>query len=229
MFSNTQMSRLLTRFKARHDIGDVSDVPHIGSDMEANDPSIKEFKRHEGLRNAAVLVPIIEKQNHYSVLLTKRCDHLPDHPGQVSFPGGSRENADRDDIETALRETEEEVGIARKFIDTIGCLKPYYTVTGFKVAPVVGLVGQGFSLNIDTREVDHTFEVPLDFFLDFKNHERHSKEFKGQTRYFYAMPYDGNYIWGATAAMLVNLSHVLYYYSGGLIEDLKAGHKEIGN
>lgn len=160
-------------------------------------------------RQAAVLVPIVERAQAMTVLLTQRTEHLPDHPGQISFPGGSVEPFDTDPVDTALRETEEEVGIARRHVDVVGRLDTYETATGFHVTPVVGLLTPPFTVAADPHEVAAVFEVPLDFVLDPANHQRHSRDYKGGRRFFYAMPYGDFYIWGATAHMLVNLSEVL--------------------
>lgn len=157
------------------------------------------------LRDAAVLVPIIDRAQGLSVLLTKRADHLNSHAGQVSFPGGRSEEGDRSLEETALRETEEEVGLSRDFVTLKGALDRYETGTGFSIYPVVGFVREGFDLTIDTGEVAEAFEVPLEFLMNPKNHLRHSAVWKGKRREYYAMPYGEYYIWGATAGMLVNL------------------------
>ena len=161
------------------------------------------------LTPAAVLVPLVDRADGFNVLLTRRTDHLHDHAGQVSFPGGRAEDCDRDATETALRETEEEIGLARSFVEIIGTLDTYRTGTGFIITPVVGFVTPGFTLRLDSFEVAEAFEVPLAFFLDPANHQRRSLVYKGAERQFYAMPYDDYYIWGATAGMLVNLYHKL--------------------
>ena len=161
------------------------------------------------LRPAAVLVPIVERDAGVTVLLTQRTEHLSHHAGQISFPGGRVEPHDQGAVDTALRETEEEIGLDRARVDIVGCLDIYETVTGFSITPVVGFVREGFTLTIDQQEVSEAFEVPLDFVLDPANHQRHSREFKGARRYYYAMPYQHRYIWGATAGMLVNLSERL--------------------
>ncbi len=158
------------------------------------------------LRPAAVLVPIVERAAHVTVLLTQRTEHLSHHAGQISFPGGRVEPQDRGAVDTALRETEEEIGLDRAHVEVAGRLDIYQTVTGFSITPVVGFVGDGFSLKLGRAEVSEAFEVPLDFVLDAANHQRHSREFEGARRYYYAMPYRDRYIWGATAGMLVNLS-----------------------
>jgi 8-oxo-dGTP pyrophosphatase MutT (NUDIX family) len=154
---------------------------------------------------AAVLVPLVQHRHGTTVLLTQRTDHLHHHPGQVSFPGGRVEQRDASPIRTALRETEEEIGLASELVEVAGYLDPYQTVTGFRVIPVVGFVRPGFELELDSFEVARVFEVPLSFVLDPVNHERHHREVRGQRRQFYVLPYLDHYIWGATAAMLVNL------------------------
>lgn len=161
------------------------------------------------LVSAAVLVPIIEREDGLTVLLTKRTDHLNDHAGQISFPGGRVEPDDNSLTDTALRETEEEIGLDRRHIETIGQLDRYITRTGFDVTPVVGLVRPPFSLTPDSFEVAEVFEVPLAFFMARENHEKRSREWQGKTRHFYVMPYLEYYIWGATAGMLVNLVDIL--------------------
>lgn len=158
---------------------------------------------------AAVLVPIVNRAGGMTVLLTQRTDHLDDHAGQISFPGGRSEPEDSGPEATALRETEEEIGLPRARVEILGLLPEYHTVTGFCVTPVVGLVEPPFSLMPDEFEVAEVFEVPLAFLLDPANHQRHNYEYEGRTRQYYAMPYQGRYIWGATAAMLVNLSWIL--------------------
>ncbi|WP_374381274.1 CoA pyrophosphatase [Dongia sp.] len=158
---------------------------------------------------AAVLVPLVDRPGGMTVLLTKRTDHLHDHAGQISFPGGRVDAGDADAIAAALRETEEETGLDRAHIDTIGQLDIYVTRTGFEVTPVVGLVRPGFSLNPDSFEVAEVFEVPLAFFLAPDSRRMESRVWQGHTRYFYVYPYGKYYIWGATAGMLNNLAEVL--------------------
>jgi len=143
------------------------------------------------------------------MLLTQRTDHLHHHPGQVSFPGGRVEEGDASSVDTALRETEEEIGLVRRHVELLGALPPYRTGTGFEVIPVVGLVAPPFELTLDAFEVAEAFEVPLSFLLDPGNHERHSMEVRGRQREYYAMPYGGYFIWGATAGMIVSLQRFL--------------------
>ena len=160
---------------------------------------------------AAVLVPLVVRDHGLQMLLTMRTAHLHDHAGQISFPGGRVDPADQDAIATALRETEEEIGLSHRHIEVIGKLPDYQTGTGFRVTPVVALVHPPFALAADEFEVAEIFEVPLAFLMDGANHQRRSAEFPNYPgrRSFYAMPWERYFIWGATAAMLRNLYHFL--------------------
>ncbi|MGB4346101.1 MAG: CoA pyrophosphatase [Burkholderiaceae bacterium] len=163
------------------------------------------------LTPAAVLVPLVAHPEGMRLLLTKRTAHLHDHAGQISFPGGRVDPEDQDEIATALRETEEEIGLARRHIEVIGRLPDYLTGTGFQVTPVVALVHPPFELLADTFEVAEIFTVPLAYLMNGAHHERRSAEFPNRPgrRSFYAMPYEDYFIWGATAGMLRNLYHFL--------------------
>lgn len=178
--------------------------------MARGDHTLNPGYRHEGkLTSAAVLVPLIDRSRELTVLLTQRTDHLHDHAGQVSFPGGRIDPGDADAIDAALRETEEEVGIPRDRVDIAGRLDDYVTGTGFCVTPVVGFVNTPFAVKPDPFEVADVFEVPLSLVLDRNNFERHSRVWKGRERQFYVLPFEDRNIWGATAGMLVNLCEVL--------------------
>ncbi|HEX5340111.1 MAG TPA: CoA pyrophosphatase [Gammaproteobacteria bacterium] len=155
-------------------------------------------------KSASVLVPLVERDSGHTVLLTRRTERLQDHAGQVSFPGGSAEQVDDDPIQTALRETEEETGLARRFIDIAGFLDGYLTITGYAVTPVVGLVHPGFELRPDPLEVAEIFEVPLAWLRDPHNRQLHHRQLADQQVGYYQFDYDGHTIWGATAAMLVS-------------------------
>jgi 8-oxo-dGTP pyrophosphatase MutT (NUDIX family) len=160
---------------------------------------------------ASVLIPLVLRPEGLAMLLTQRTAHLTDHGGQISFPGGRAEDFDASPIDTALRESEEEIGLARRHVDIIGTLPDYLTGTGYRVTPVVGLVTPPFELTPDPNEVAEIFEVPLRFLMDGMNHQRMSfspPEGAGR-RTFYAMPYERFFIWGATAGMLRNLFHFL--------------------
>ncbi len=160
-------------------------------------------------RPAAVLVPLVRREPGITVLLTQRTEDMPSHAGQIAFPGGRKQQEDADARATALRETEEEVGLARRFVDVIGAVDPYRTGTGYEITPIVGIVTPGFTTHADPREVADVFEVPLAHFLDEKNHRIDTRMAQGHERRFYAMPYGERYIWGATAGMLKNLHFVL--------------------
>lgn len=154
---------------------------------------------------AAVLVPIVERPDGLQVLLTQRTAHLRDHAGQIAFPGGRAEPEDADAAATALRETEEEVGLDRRHVELLGTLPTYTTVTHFVVTPVVALVRPPFTLKPDPFEVAEVFELPLAFLMNPAHHRRHEWAWEGGTRQFWSMPHDGRFVWGATAAMLRNL------------------------
>jgi 8-oxo-dGTP pyrophosphatase MutT (NUDIX family) len=163
---------------------------------------------------ASVLIPLIVRNEGLTVLLTERTAHLHDHAGQVSFPGGSVEAHDADAIETALRESEEEIGLGRRHVEVIGRLPDYPTITGFMVAQIVALVHPPFDLTLDAFEVAEAFEVPLAFLMDPANHERREIVFDEGVRQFTAMPHGPHFIWGATAAMLRNLYRFLHAQLG---------------
>jgi 8-oxo-dGTP pyrophosphatase MutT (NUDIX family) len=158
---------------------------------------------------ASVLVPLVLRPHGLTLLLTQRTAHLTDHAGQISFPGGRAEAYDADAVDTALRESEEEIGLARRHVEILGTLPLYLTGTGYCVTPVVGLIAPPFEVLADPSEVEAIFEVPLAFLMDGMHHQRLSAELPGGRRSFYAMPYEGYYIWGATAGMLRNLFHFL--------------------
>ncbi|NYE62364.1 8-oxo-dGTP pyrophosphatase MutT (NUDIX family) [Duganella sp. 1224] len=158
---------------------------------------------------ASVLIPLVQRAHGLTVLLTQRTADLTDHPGQISFPGGRAEVYDRDAVDTALRESEEEIGLARRHVEILGSLPRYLTGTAYCVTPVVGLIQPPFEVTADPSEVAAIFEVPLAYLMDGANHRRQSFALAGGRRSFYAMPYEGYYIWGATAGMIRNLFHFL--------------------
>jgi 8-oxo-dGTP pyrophosphatase MutT (NUDIX family) len=179
--------------------------PPLGSDFSLNGviPAPTSF------RPAAVLVPLVHRELGITVLLTQRTEDMPSHAGQIAFPGGRQQKEDIDAAATALRETEEEVGLSRSFVKVVGQVDHYVTGTGYEITPVVGIVTPGFTIHADPREVADVFEVPLAHFLDEKNHRIDSRVWQGRERRYYAMPYGERYIWGATAGMLKNLQFVL--------------------
>ncbi|MBT8132017.1 MAG: CoA pyrophosphatase [Gammaproteobacteria bacterium] len=152
---------------------------------------------------AAVLFPLIRRDGEISVLLTKRAAHLKHHGGQISFPGGRMETVDSGPLATALRETEEEIGIPADQVDVVGYLDNYFTITGFSVTPVVGFFDGDLALKLDRAEVEDTFEVPLGHLLDPGEHRKKHKEFMGQKIAYYEIEWEERIIWGATAAMIV--------------------------
>ncbi|HET7083732.1 MAG TPA: CoA pyrophosphatase [Rhizomicrobium sp.] len=163
-----------------------------------------------GAVKAAVLLPVILRQNEQpGLLFTRRTESLARHSGQVSFPGGRSEAGDLTPVETALRETFEETGIAPSAVAVAGYLDRYLTGTGFDIQPVVGLLAEGFALAPDPREVAEVFEVPLAFLCDRANLRRESREIGGRRRSFYAFTYQEHEIWGATAAIVVSLTERL--------------------
>lgn len=174
-----------------------------------------EFARHQAAVTrqaieAAVLVPVVMRQTGLTVLLTQRTEHLNDHAGQVSFPGGRVEQTDSDPVATALRETQEETGLSSEHIDVIGRLPRYMTGTGYAITPVTGLVRPSFELMPDTFEVAHVFEVPLAHLTNPANYRLHRAQLPdGSVRRYYSVPFDNFFIWGATAAMLRGVYQVL--------------------
>lgn len=164
------------------------------------------------LRQAAVLVPIVLRTSP-TVLLTRRTDHLASHSGQVAFPGGKVDEADADAAAAALREAEEEVGLAPERVEVLGLLPDYLTGSAYRITPVVGLVRPDAVLRPNPQEVAELFEVPLAFLMDPRHHRRHAFEFEGQRREWYSMPFDDGgrerFIWGATAGMLRNFYRLL--------------------
>jgi 8-oxo-dGTP pyrophosphatase MutT (NUDIX family) len=174
------------------------------SDWDLN-PELKgELAAMAPPRPAAVLVPILLRQE-LTVLLTQRSHDMPSHPGQISFPGGKLEAADATPVACALREAKEEIGLSPANVEPLGFLDSYRTGTGFQISPVVGLVRPDFEVVLDPREVLEVFEVPLAFLMNPANHQRAFREWRGRQRFYYAMPYQGRYIWGATAGILKNL------------------------
>jgi 8-oxo-dGTP pyrophosphatase MutT (NUDIX family) len=155
-----------------------------------------------------VLIPIVNRPEGLTLLLTQRSDSLPDHPGQISFPGGRREPEDASSSATALRESDEEIGLPPDRVEILGAIGRYETVTGYSVTPVAGWVEPPFELAPDPIEVADVFEVPLSFVLDPANFIQGEREVSGRTRSYFAVPYGERYIWGATAAMIL-----LFYYA----------------
>ncbi len=159
---------------------------------------------------AAVLVPIVDRPDGLSLLLTRRADNLKHHPGQISFPGGRLEDRDEGPTGAALRETHEEVGLHQDHVEVVGYLDNYLTITGYAVTPVVGFVRPGFELRLDTTEVAEAFEVPLSYVLDRERVQRKYSRFLGIRLPYFEIPYGDYNIWGATAGMLISLRQRLF-------------------
>ena len=200
-----------TRARLRFDVPpgliDPNIIPRSGD--QGTDRMLEIIAREQPVRPAAVLIPVVDHAQP-TVLLTQRAAHLNDHAGQISFPGGKIDATDASPLDAALREAEEEIGLAREFVDPIGYLDLYATGFGFRILPTVARVRPGFKLRINKSEVDDAFEVPLAFLMDPSNHQLHSKEFRGMERSYYAMPFEERYIWGATAGILRVLHERIY-------------------
>jgi len=186
---------------------DASITPQRG-DHDA-DPVMQKVAEVRPIRPAAVLVPVVDHPEP-TVLLTQRSAHLPDHAGQVSFPGGKIDKSDADPLASALREAEEEIGLDRSHIEPLGYLDLYMTTLGYRIVPVIARVLPGFKLTLNESEVDATFEVPLAYLMDQTNVQRHSRVWQGMTRHYYAITFGERYIWGVTAGILRNLHELIY-------------------
>lgn len=162
------------------------------------------------LRDAAVLVPIVDDGDEAKVILTQRTATLRRHSGQIAFPGGAIDPEDISPEQAALREAEEEIGLDRSFVEPLSRLPTYYAGTGFRIVPVLSVVRRGFELTLNPAEVDDVFEVPLSFLMNEANHQRGSRDVNGTERHFYLMPYEERNIWGITAGILRTLYERLY-------------------
>lgn len=180
----------------------------LGASDSAQRAALRRFFPAEPVA-AAVLVPLVQRQDELTVLLTQRAAQLRHHGGQISFPGGRQEAVDPDLVSTALRECEEEIGLARHQVQVVGSLPDQLVVTGFRVTPIVGFVTPPMTLSLDTHEVAATFEVPLRFLLDPANHVPRVRSFEGHAITLTDMPYGSYNIWGATASMLMTFYRVL--------------------
>lgn len=174
--------------------------PEIGSELYT-----------DTLRDAAVLVPVIDREDGATVLLTQRASHLRNHPGQIAFPGGRIDPEDKTACDAALRETQEEVGLDPTHIEVVGHMPYYLSGSGFRIQPVLSVVNPDFHLTINRQEVDEAFEVPLAFLMDPANHQRGSRRFQGRERFYFTMPYERHFIWGITAGILHMIYERLYH------------------
>jgi 8-oxo-dGTP pyrophosphatase MutT (NUDIX family) len=161
------------------------------------------------IRPAAVLVPVVDRAEP-TVILTQRSAHLPQHPGQISFPGGKIEPSDATPMAAALREAHEEVGLDAGAVEPIGYLDLYMTTQGFRIVPLLARVAPDYRLTLNPAEVDEAFEVPLAFLMEPRNHQKHSRPWEGITRYYFEIPFEQRRIWGVTAGILRNLYEKIY-------------------
>ena len=162
------------------------------------------------LRDAAVLIPVVDHGPEASVILTKRSESLTSHSGQVAFPGGRIDATDVSPEAAALREAEEEIGLDPGHVEIVGRMPDYVSGSGYRIAPVLSIVRPGFQLTINEHEVDAAFEVPLRYLMDPANHTQNSREFDRRVWTYYDMPYGGQRIWGVTAGIIRTLYERLY-------------------
>lgn len=200
-FSAEEFRRRAAREQAPHDVefGD-----HVLN------PTIAHLIRPSTLRDAAVLVPVVDRGEESTLLLTKRTEKLRSHSGQIAFPGGRIDPGDVSPVHAALREADEEIGLDASFIDVVGRMPDYVTGSGYRIVPVLATVRPGFLLTINQDEVDDAFEVPLSFLMDPANHRRESRIWQEQERHFYTMPHGERYIWGVTAGIIRTMWERLY-------------------
>jgi 8-oxo-dGTP pyrophosphatase MutT (NUDIX family) len=183
-------------------------VPVTRGDLDL-DPTLWTRAGVAATRPAAVLVPVVDHAEP-TILLTQRTAELPSHAGQIAFPGGKIDPDDNGPLGAALREAEEEIGLERRFVDPIGYLDLYLTFSGFRILPLLARVTPGYRLTINQSEVADAFEVPLSFLMEPLNHQRHTRDWKGIERAYYAMPFGERYIWGVTAGIVRNLYERIY-------------------
>ena len=173
-------------------------------------PDFRGWVMDRAIKPAAVLIPVVERNEGLDVILTKRMEHLKSHSGQIAFPGGKIDETDASAAAAALREAHEEVGMEPDRAEVIGALPDYFTGSGYRITPVIALVDPDARLKANPEEVDYVFEVPLAFLMDPANHKRGSREFFGARRYYYEMPYGRHYIWGVTAGIIAMMHARLF-------------------
>ncbi len=185
----------------------LSNYGSCSSDFDLN-PDMA-FNRKSNFLEASVLIPVLTFKKNLEILLTKRSANLKNHPGQIAFPGGKKEKFDSSPIETALRETEEEIGLSQNLVEIVASLPTHKTATGFIIKPYIGIISQPFEETLRYGEVDEVFTVPFDHILDEENFSIQTRKWNGSKRNYYVVPYGPYYIWGATARILLNLSKAL--------------------
>lgn len=197
----------------RRALGQVGEPDHLDWEDHADvlmNPDLADILARTKLRDAAVLIPVIDDADDARIILTQRTSNLRKHSGQIAFPGGAVDPEDTSAEAAALREAEEEIGLAPEFVDVIARLPDYSTMTGFKITPVIASVRPGFVITPNPDEVEGVFEVPLAFLMNEENHRRESRVWEGRERFYYSMPYGEHYIWGVTAGILRTLYERLY-------------------
>jgi 8-oxo-dGTP pyrophosphatase MutT (NUDIX family) len=183
-------------------------APAVRGDLDL-DPETWKKAGIVASKPAAVLVPVVDRSTP-TVILTQRTADLPSHAGQIAFPGGKIEAGDATPVGAALREAEEEIGLASRLVEPLGYLDLYLTFSGFRILPTVARVQPDFALALNQSEVTEAFEVPLEFLMTPANHRRMSRDWKGIIRHYYEIPYQDRYIWGVTAGILRNLYERVY-------------------
>ena len=173
------------------------------SDFDLNSSN---YKSSGQTKEAGVLLPIIRQFDGTYLVLTKRAAHLSNHPGQISFPGGKRENKDTNIDATALREAKEEIGLKAEVVEVLGRLPAHETVTGFQITPIIGWIDRSWTGVADPNEVTEIFQVPLSYITNIKNFQIQDRIWNGRKRNYYTVPYGPYYIWGATACILYNFA-----------------------
>ncbi|PCI05767.1 MAG: CoA pyrophosphatase [Hyphomicrobiales bacterium] len=173
-------------------------------------PDLRKWVMSRAVKEAAILMPLVEREGEMSLLLTKRADKLSSHSGQIAFPGGKIDADDAGPEAAALREAHEEVGLATDQVEILGRLPDYYTGSGYKIAPIIGIMNADAVVEANPDEVDYIFEVPLSFLMNPDNHIRGSRIFEGRERHFFEMPFEEHHIWGITAGMIRVLYDRLY-------------------
>jgi len=201
-----------SRRAAGHDAdrGEGAVPAHLGHGDHVLNADLVQELSEKHLRDAAVLIPVVDDGPEARVILTRRTASLRRHSGQVAFPGGAIDPEDGSADVAAMREAEEEIGLDRRFVSVVGHLPVYLTTTGFRIRPVLSVVQPGFTLTANPAEVAEVFEVPLSFLMNPDNHRRESRVWEGRERHYFVMPYQDHYIWGVTAGIIRTLYERLY-------------------
>ncbi|WP_283194161.1 CoA pyrophosphatase [Rhizobium sp. AN80A] len=198
------------RRRAMHQMGGPVDLSWREHGDHILNPEIVAKVETFKLRDAAVLVPVIDDGDEARVIFTQRTSTLRKHSGQIAFPGGKIDGEDETPEQAAVREADEEIGLKGSFVETVGRLPNYLASTGFRITPVLAVVRPGFDLTLNPDEVDDVFEVPLSFLMAPGNHIRDKRMVDGLDRHFYRMPYETRMIWGITAGIVRTLYERLY-------------------